>query len=105
MYRGLWDLLVLIAVGVIVASYAWHLSLWRSVLERWAEDNGFEILERKNRFFFRGPFSWTTARGQMVYRVRVRDSHGNERTGWVKCGGWFWGLMSDNPEVWWDNEL
>ena len=65
----------------------------------------FRDTQRKNRFVFRGPFLWTTAQGQTVFRVRVRDGKGNERTGWVRCGGWFWSLMSDNPEVWWDDQL
>ncbi len=94
-------IIVLAVVGIV--SLAWHFSRSRSVLEQWAEENGFEILQSEYRNVTRGPFFWTTSRGQTVYYVRVRDPQGMERTGWVRCGGWFLGLMSDKAEVRWEN--
>lgn len=101
---------VVLALGVVVlaivafAYLAWHFSRSRSVLEQWADENGFEILSSEYRNLFRGPFSWTTSKGQTVYYVRVRDRQGTERTGWVRCGGWVLGLMSDKAEVRWEDE-
>jgi hypothetical protein len=98
------QVLLLVAIGVIiVGSIAWHFSRSRSILEHWANEHGFEILHSEYRNFFRGPFFWTTARGQTVYYVRVRDRQGIERSGWVRCGGWFLGLMADKAEVRWED--
>ena len=50
----------------------------------------------------RGPFSWTTSRSQTVYRVFIEDRFGRIRSGWVRCGSWFFGLSSEQIEVRWD---
>lgn len=96
---------ILIVVVIAVASIAWRYSRSRSVLELWARENGFEILHSEYRILFRGPFFWTTSRGRTIFYVKVRDSRGKERSGWVRCGGWFFGLMSDNAEVRWEDEI
>jgi hypothetical protein len=81
----------------------WHFSRSASLLDRWAERNGYRVLDREYRSFFKGPFFWTTSEGQTVYHVTVEDKEGRRRTGWVRCGGWFLGLLSDNVEVRWDD--
>src|SRR5262249_35973173 len=53
------------------------------------------------RNFFRGPFFWTSSKGQTVYRVTV-EVKGAVRTGWVRCGSWWLGLRSEQVEVRWD---
>jgi hypothetical protein len=96
---------VFLLIGTaVIGSIMWHYSRSRSVLEQWAAENGFEILHADYRNLFRGPFFWTTSRGQTVYYVKVRDSRGTERSGWVRCGGWFFGLMTDKAEVRWEDE-
>lgn len=40
-------IIVLAVVGIV--SLAWHFSRSRSVLEQWAEENGFEILQSEYR--------------------------------------------------------
>jgi hypothetical protein len=52
--------------------------------------------------FRRGPF-WWSGKGQVVYRVAVRDERGHDWQGWVRCGHWLTGLLSDAVEVRWDN--
>jgi hypothetical protein len=82
----------------------WQFSRSRSLLEQWAERNGYHILSRRYRSFFKGPFFWTSSRGQAVYHVTVEEKEGGRRrSGWVRCGGWFLGLLSDNVEVQWDD--
>ncbi len=99
------QILLFVTGGVsIIALIAWHFSRSRSVLEQWADENGCEILEREYRNVFRGPFFWTTSRGQTVYHVRVRDSEGKVHSGWVRCGGWWLGLLADKAEVKWEDE-
>ena len=84
-----------------VGSLVWHSWRSRRVLERWAERNGCRIIDADYRNFFRGPFFWTTAKGQTVYRVTV-EVKGGVRRGWVRCGSWGLGLFSDQAEVRWD---
>ena len=95
-------ILFLVTFGLlVVGSISWHFARSRAVLEQWAQEEGFEILRRDYRAFFRGPFFWTTSKGQTVYFVTVRDGQGSVRRGWVRCGGWFSGLMTDKAEVRW----
>ena len=93
----------LLAFGTIMfLCMSWHYSRSSAILEKWAAENGFEILERSYRHFFRGPFFLRTTKHQTVYRVTVRDKAGNVGTGWVACGSWWWGLWSDEAKVRWD---
>lgn len=74
----------------------------RAVLESWAAENGYELLTGGFRLFRRGPFFWTSSKGQTVHRVVVRTSEGQVMQGWVRCGS-IWGvLFSDKVEVRWD---
>jgi hypothetical protein len=94
--------LVIVAVLLGVGGLAWHFSRSRALLKRWAKENGFEIIESSYRNHLKGPFFWTSSRGQTVYRVTVRDARGVERSGWVRCGAWWAGLFSDKVEVRWE---
>jgi hypothetical protein len=98
--RGL--MFVLLIVVVAAGSIAWHFGRSRSLLRGWAERNGFRLLHFEYRHLFRGPFFWTTSKGQTVYRVTVEDRAGHVRHGWVRCGGWWFGLMTDHVEARWD---
>ena len=102
MKAGPEPLIFLCFLVVVIGSVFWHNSRSISVLENWARENNFDILEREQRLWFKGPFFWTTSRGQTVYHVTVRDNNGAVRSGWVRCGGWFLGLMSDHAEVRWE---
>lgn len=84
-------------------SMLWHFSRSGDVLQKWADENGFRLIERHYHHFRRGPFFWTTSKGQTVYRVTVQDANGNTRSGWVRCGSWMWGLASNRAEVRWDD--
>ena len=96
------QIVLAIVILVLVIYFAWYFPRSRSVLEHWAKQNGFEIIHSEFRWLFRGPFSFLSNRGQTVYRVRVRDHHGLERSGWVRCGSIWIGLFSDQAIVTWD---
>jgi hypothetical protein len=105
MNNSLAGLLIVVTIIVLVVGCAWHFR-WhfhrsRTVLERWAERNGYRLREAEYRHVFRGPFFWSSSKGQTVYRVTV-EGKDRVRTGWVRCGGWFLGLLSDHAEVRWD---
>ncbi len=93
------------AIALFVAVCWWFNKRSKIILQRWAEANGFEILEKKQRYMiFTGPFRfWTNSRNQIIYFFRVRDREGHERTGWARCGS-FWGgvFFSDKIEIRWD---
>jgi hypothetical protein len=99
-------LVFLVAAACVIAAgiLAWHISRSRTILEQWAQDMNYTILESDFRIFRRGPFFWTTSRGQTVYYVTIRDRQGMKRSGWVRCGGWWTGLFSNKAEVRWDRQ-
>jgi hypothetical protein len=94
--------IVLIAAVAGLAIYLqWSRS--RSLLEGWATENGYEIVQSEYRVLSKGPFFWTSSKGQTVYYVTIRDGQGETRSGWVRCGSWWFGLMSNKTEVRWAN--
>src|SRR5262245_14678068 len=88
-----------------VLGIAWHFGRSRSLLDRWAAEHGYEVLRAEYRSFFKGPFFWNSSKGQTVYRVTIEDEDGRVLSGWVRCGGWWLGLMSDHVEVRWDEPV
>jgi hypothetical protein len=94
---------IVVAVIIIaIAMMIWHYVRAGQILEHWAKDNGYEILSSEHRWLRRGPFFWWTGRGQEVYYVTVRTPDGKLRRGWIRCGSYFWGVLSDSAEVRWD---
>jgi hypothetical protein len=99
----------ILLVGLISAlfAYAIGVTIWtrgrvENMLNRWASDEGYEVLESESCWFLRGPFFWTTSRGQRVYRVVVRTREGRVRQGWVRCGSFGWGILKDKVEARWE---
>jgi hypothetical protein len=102
-----------IILPIVVGSFAISLfvgSLWLvksrsgAILQKWAKENGFEILWRKQKFLVTGPFKWwTNSRNQTIFHLGVRDQSGRERSAWVRCGSYIGGVIfSDQIEVRWD---
>lgn len=96
-------LLALALVLIAVLGTWWHYGRSSSLLETWARRHGYHIISQEYCRFFKGPFFWTSSKGQVVYYVTVQDAEGRQRTGWVRCGGFFFGLWSDNVEVRWEH--
>lgn len=99
---GILSLLPFLVVAFVFLSMWWHFSRSASLLQKWADENGYRLLNKEYRTFLRGPFFWTSSKGQTVYRVTVEDKAGHIRSGWVRCGGWWLGLLTDQTEVRWD---
>ncbi len=95
-------LLVIAVACIAVAAMSWSMSRGRQVLDRWAQANGYRIVSCEVRWFRRGPFFWTTSKGQMVYYVEVMAPSGQTRHGYVRCGSFFWGLWKDQVEERWE---
>jgi len=95
-------LVIVLAVVFMIASAIWYYRRAQSLLQRWADENGLQIMASQHRILDRGPFFWTTGRGQVVYYVTVVDAAGRTRRGYVRCGSFWGGLLSDKTEVRWD---
>ena len=95
--------IVALLVVLVVLALAWHCGRSNSLLHKWAAQNSYRIVRQNYRVFFKGPYFWTSPKGRTVYYVVVEDSDGNKRSGWVRCGSWWFGLLSDNVEVRWDD--
>ena len=93
---------ILVIAAIAIGSMVWHYSRAQDVLTGWAKDNGYEIVSSERCWFWRGPFFFRTSKGQEVYYVTVRAPDDQLRRGWVRCGGWFLGLFSDQADVEWD---
>ncbi len=94
---------LILALGAVATlAIVWHFSRSSDLLHQWAERHGYRIVQQEYRNFFKGPFFWTSSKGQTVYYVTVEDRAGHRRNGWVRCGGWFLGLLSNDVEVRWD---
>jgi hypothetical protein len=94
--------MIALVVVALFLCIRWHFARSAAILQNWADENGFEILEKSHRFIFKGPFFFRTTDKQVVYRVTVRDKSGNAYTGWVACGSWWFGLLSSKARVIWD---
>jgi hypothetical protein len=95
-------------IGVMLAlaalSVVWQYSKSSSLLTGWAAENNLQILRRQRRTFFKGPFFWTSGKGQQVFYVTVQDGEGRTRRAWVRCGGRMLGMFSNNVDVRWDEK-
>ena len=71
--------------------------------ERWAADNGYELLRSEYRMQSQGPFSGPApSEKQPVFYVQVRDPAGAVRSGWVRFRSRLFGLLSDKTDVRWE---
>ena len=98
---------VMIILGFVIASIvvllvAWHNQRSQQLLREWAARHGYHILRSERRNFRTGPFFWTTSKSQVVYYIEILDEQGVRRAGWVRCGGWLLGQLTDQVEVAWE---
>jgi hypothetical protein len=96
-------LFAVLLLGILAPVLYIHITRSQKLLKRWADENRYEFLHVEHRMFRKGPFAFSS-RGQSVYRVEVRDEQGIERKGWVRCGSWWAGVLSDQVEARWDEQ-
>jgi len=95
-------ILILVVLAFVAGMMIWTFLRSREMLNRWAEDNGYQILSSEYRWLRRGPFFWTSSKGQIIYYVVVRTSDGQTRRGWIRCGSFWCGLLQDRVEERWE---
>jgi acetamidase/formamidase len=98
--------MILFGVFVVIAAVTGiaQFGRGRSILEKWAAENGYVLISSERRSVWRGPFFITTARGQEVFRITVRDAAGEIRSGYLRVGSFMLGVISDQASVRWDAE-
>ena len=74
-------------------------SAYQPLLDKWAAENGWEILHRQRREWG-SPWMFSKSANQPVYYVTVGYQEGGMRTrrAWVRCGHWFWGWFVEKIE-------
>ena len=93
---------VLAILAILVGYFYVYFSKSKRLLEKWADENRYQLLHAEYRSIRKRPFLWS-AKGQAVYRVEIRDEQGNTRKGWVRCGHWLLGVFADEVKVKWDD--
>ncbi len=94
---------VIAVIALVILSFVWRFNRANTLLQRWAEENGFQILHQEHRLVRRGPYLFRATDDQMVYYVAVMDRQGRERRGYVRLGGWFAGMFSSQVDVRWED--
>lgn len=93
--------LAFLVVGILaVVDFFYRGVRAEQLLGQWAAKEGFELIESDRCFFETGPFQ-PFSQG-VVYRIKAKNPEGKVRSGWIRCGGWFFGPMSARTEVVWD---
>jgi hypothetical protein len=98
----LWIPLTILLMVLGVISLRRDASRLEAMIDSWARANNLTVLSKERRLLLMGPMIWRTGRTQRVFRIKVRDQHGRQRAGWVRCGGRWTGLYSDQVEARWD---
>jgi len=95
-------LFVIAIIAFVIVSMQWEQTRSIDLIDRWARTNNLRILHKEARSFFRGPMFWRASKNQTVYYVTVVTQSGRQRAAWVRCGGRWRGLHSDQIDVRWD---
>ena len=105
MHKNILQIMAVLAVPAAVAVYyIWYLLHPRILLKQWAEAYRYEIVCSRRRWVFKGPYTWLYQHCA-VYRVRVRNRQGYERSGWVCFGNVVCGIFMNETNVTWDKEV
>ena len=89
---GVETALIVAAIAILaVAAFVFHFGGSGSLLDQWASKNGYQIIRQEYRSFFKGPFFWTSTRGQTVYYA------GGCTGGGAKIG--YWNYAATSPAI------
>jgi hypothetical protein len=93
--------LATLVIGFWAVYYLFAITKANALMDNWAKQNGFVILQKKHLWFSRAPFA--ASGSQLVFRVLI-DDHGQKRSCWLRLGHWQRGMMRDDLAVKWDNQ-
>ena len=66
--------------------FAWGNIYWTKRLNKWARKHNYLLLESRQAKFFEGPGKWIRTQNQTTFQVKVRDSNGIIKSGWIVFG-------------------
>jgi hypothetical protein len=95
--------LLLLILGLAYDRY--RIGIARRMVETWALQNRFHVTTLKRCFYFNDPSFLMRSNVQFVFKISVEDEEGKVRTGWIRCGHWFLGLVRDQVTIFWDERL
>lgn len=80
----------------------WQFNRADVLLENWAKENKYQIIDKQNANFGDGPIRRRQETAQVKYRVVIKDRNGQRKSGLVKAGSKNLGTLSDEITVIWD---
>lgn len=97
-------LVFFLAIAIFgVVTFWWHMKRSLDLLHLWVRENNLTLVRSERRMMDLGPFTGRTGRGQEIFYVTVKDETDNERNPYVRCGSFWFGLLSENVDVEWDD--
>lgn len=75
----------LAVMGLGISYHIWAYQCSRRMLDDWAHQNHYWLLEARQAILWPGPF-WFISKSGAVYHVTVADDSGLQRKAWVFCG-------------------
>ena len=101
--------LICLPIVIVFSLVLWLISSQEGgrILREWAAAHAYDLVEASYCSFFKGPFFLRSTKSQRVYRFVVRDqATGATRSGWARCGNWFWGVWGANDiKVIWEEQV
>lgn len=75
------------------------------MLEKWATENNYQIVDKQNANFGDGPLGRRGSGTYVKYRIIVKDSGGMTKTGVITLGSKETGVLSNEIKVDWDEPI
>lgn len=97
--------LTILGILAVIGLITWFNIAWfakaKQLIRQWASDNHYNVVSIEYRLFRKGPFTWNSSKGQLVYFVSLSTTDG-PRKAFIRCGSFWAGMLSDNVEVVWE---
>jgi hypothetical protein len=105
--KKMFGFLFIALIFVAVLGFGWWIYRWQynradAILNNWATQNNFRVLEKQKANFGTGPEAVRAGNKQVMYRITVEDQNGQKRSGVAKIGNETTGTLSDEISVDWD---
>ena len=91
---------LIVGVGAVLFRTVWRRCRAERVIDRWAAENGFRVIDKEYRpGRLGGVFRWRYTRRQQAYYVTLEDREGRIRKAEVLCGSSWFGMFSGEVKV------